>query len=274
MLVLCVVLGLPLSGLAQTDAVIVRFQEGSRDTATAALSLYRGVPKGVVLEGVAEGIEPITHLAYDKDSNEFIINKKMRYKLPIPGKEWVQVYRAVVKDDRMGVTLMQGEPRVYGPLPADGAIIKALVETDMMLGGIIYGIDRLLEGVKLPGNFKPKKAQERKIPVVAFSRFTDFAFEKAGDRYQLASCIVDVQLIPLSEKKTERGGHLPDEAKMEEYVMEDSDRENLAHLRTNQAEYLKIPAIAKSAAAGEAAAFARFVRDCKIDEAALVKEMK
>lgn len=48
-------------------------------------------------------------------------------------------------------------------------------------------------------------------------------------------------------------------------MIEDEDRENLDHLKTHQSEYLQIPAFAKTAAAGEAAAFARLVRDSKID---------
>jgi hypothetical protein len=72
-------------------------------------------------------------------------------------------------------------------------------------------------------------------------------------------------LIPLSEQKTAAGGQLPDHQLAKEYVIEPTDQENLDHLKTHQAEYLQIPAFAKTAAAGEAAAFARLVRDSKID---------
>ncbi|HEY3323772.1 MAG TPA: hypothetical protein VGP72_25195 [Planctomycetota bacterium] len=251
----------------------VQSSEGTAAGAKAIVKTYREIPKGVVLEGVAEGIDALTEVDYDKEKDEFIINNKMRYKNPLSRKEWVQVYKAVQKDDRMGVTLLDGEPHVYGPLSSSSSIVKSMVETDRMLGGIIYGIERLLEGVKLPGDYKPKRATDRKIAVVAFARFTDFAFEKVGEKYQLGSCLLDVQLIPLSEQKTQTGGHLPDNEKMKEYVMEDSDRENIDHIRKFQPEYLKMPDIAKSAAAGEAAAFARFVRDSKVKDAALLKSM-
>jgi hypothetical protein len=83
-----------------------------------------------------------------------------------------------------------------------------------------------------------------------------------------------VQLIPLADRKTENGGHLPDDDKIKDYVMEDSDRANLDHLKTKQGEYLKISFIGQSANVGEAAAFARWVRDAKFDSKELIDKMK
>jgi hypothetical protein len=255
------------------DRVVVRFGTAQADAASAVVERYQSLPKGVVLEGIAEGFEELKAVTYDKEKNEFIINEKMRYKNPVTRKEFVQVFKALRKDDRMGMTLMDGEPRVYGPLSAESDIVKQMIETDKLLGGIAYGFDWLLEGVKLPGDFKPKRTKDRKIPVVAFSRFTNYLFEKAGESYKLSSCNLDVQLIPLAEKKTASGGHLPDEEKAKEYVIEPEDQENLDHLKTHQADYLKIPAFAKTAAAGEAAAFARLVRDSKVDAEEFQKQL-
>ena len=239
---------------------------------SAVLARYAEIPKGVVLEGVAEGMDELKSVTYDKDKNEFTINETMKYKNPVSRREFAQILKALCMDDCMGMTLMEGQPRVYGPLAPNGEIVKRMIETDKMLGGILYGFDWLLEGVKLPGDYKPKRAAKRSIPVVAFSRFTNFVFEKSQAYYKLVSCNLDVQLIPLAEKKTATGGHLPDMEKVKEYVMEPEDRENIDHLKTHQSEYLEIPAFAKSAAAGEAAAFARLIRDSKIDTDALLKQ--
>jgi hypothetical protein len=238
----------------------------------AIMTRYLSIPKGVVLEGTAEGFDQLTSVTYSKDANEFAINGTMRYKNPISKREFKQVFKALCKDDRMGVTLIDGEPRVYGPLGSDSDMVKQMMETDKQLGGILYAIDWLLEDVKLPGGYKPKRAANRQIPVVAFSRFTNYAFEKSGDTYKRTSCNLDVQLIPLSEQKTSSGGHLPDLAKSKEYVMEPEDRDNIQHLKTHQAEYLASPAFAKTAATGEAAAFARLVRDSKMDSEDLLKQ--
>jgi len=278
LLVCCLVVAMACTcgdALAQgAGPVAVRHEAATPASAQAVLVQYASIPKGVVLEGTAEGFEEITSIGYDKEKDEFIINEKMRYKNPVSRKEFMQVLKAIYKDERMGLTLMEGKPRVYGPLSNDSDIVKKMIEADKLLGGIVYGFEWLLEGVKLPGDYKPKHAADRKIPVVAFSRFTNFLFGKTKTHYTLSSCNLDVQLIPLAEEKTPSGGHLPDMAKAKEYVVEDADRENLDHLKTHQSEYLELPAFAKTAAAGEAASFARLLRDSKIEAEDLLKQMK
>jgi hypothetical protein len=253
--------------------VEVTLAAGTPASAESIVDRYAALPKGVVLEGTAEGMEAVRTVGYDKEKNEFLINGTIKYANPVSRKDFVRIVKALRKDDRMGMTLLEGQPRVYGPLSSDSEIVKQMVETDKLLGGIIYGLDFLLEGVKLPGGYKPKHAAARAIPVVAFTRFANYAFGKAGEYYRLSSCNIDVQLIPLAEKKTESGGHLPDTEKMKEYVMEPTDQENIAHLHAHQAEYLRIPAFAKTAAAGEAASVARLFRDAKVDLDVLLKLM-
>lgn len=242
--------------------------------AAAVVATYGDIPKGVVMEGVAVGIDPITAVTYDKDSNVFTINEKLTYKNPLTRKEFGQLFKAILEDDLIGVTLLEGKTRTYGKLSITSNLVNYMAETDKVLGGIVYGLDFLLTGVKLPGDYKPQKAADRKIPVVAFSRFHQFVFEKRGQEYVRAACTLDVTLIPLSEKKASNGGHMPDEAKVKDYVMEEADRANLAHLRDHQSEYFKMPEFAKSVLVGEATAFARFVRDSKIDSEALLKSIK
>ena len=65
-----------------------------------------------------------------------------------------------------------------------------------------------------------------------------------------------------------------DEEGLKKFKMEESDQENIRHVREHQAAYLEIPVLGKSAAYGEAAAFARYVRDNKIDPEAIKLIMK
>jgi hypothetical protein len=45
--------------------------------------------------------------------------------------------------------------------------------------------------------------------------------------------------------------------------MEETDKENIEHIKSHRREYFEISFIEKTIRAGEAAAFARFVRDSK-----------
>ncbi|HYG75228.1 MAG TPA: hypothetical protein VEK08_09525 [Planctomycetota bacterium] len=267
-------LSVMLASVHAADTVTVVHAEGTADEATAALAKYQLVPKGVVLEGTAEGIEPITTLSYNREKDEFLINGKMTYKNPVSRKEFVQLFKSLRKDDALGVTLLNGSTRVYGSVSAGSEMMEALSATDRLLGGIIYGFDHLLGDAKLPGNYKPRKTENRKVPVVAFSNFTYFTFEKVGESYKCVNCTLDIKLIPMADKKTSSGGHLPDTEKLKEFVMEENDSANIDHIRTHQAEYFKIPFVAKTVATGEAAAFARTVRDSKVDPEELLKQMK
>ncbi|MBI3829324.1 MAG: hypothetical protein HY291_07395 [Planctomycetes bacterium] len=244
-------------------------------SARAIVDTYKDVPKGVVLEGSASGFEALQSLAYDKDKNAFLINGKATYANPVSRKDFSRVLKAVRKDDRLGVTLVNGELRTYGDLSTEAQMAKELSETDRFLGGIIYGIDRLLGDQKLPGNYKPQKAENRTVAVVAFTSFTDYAFEKKGNEYKRAGLNLSVMLIPLSDKKTASGGHLPDEPKLKTYQMEKADKANIDHLKSHQDEYIRMLELNKTVAWGEAAAFARFVRDsAKIDSEEFLKQLK
>jgi len=248
--------------------------DGQPANAAAVVAAYGDIPKGVVMEGTAEGIEPLTSVTYDKETNAFTINEKLTYKNPLTKKEFGQLFKALIDDDLIGVTLLEGKTRTYGKLSITSNVVNYMAETDKVLGGIVYGLDFLLTGVKLPGDYKPQKAADRKIPVVAFSKFHQFVFEKRGQEYVRVACTLDVTLIPLSEKKASNGGHMPDEAKTKDYVMEEADRANLSHLRDHQSEYFKMPEFSKSVLVGEATAFARYVRDSKVDSEALLKSIK
>lgn len=249
--------------------------QATPEAAKQVVATYHDVPKGVVLEGTATGFEEIATIAYDKEKNTFTINGKATYANPVSRKEMQKIFKALKKDDRLGVTLIEGELRTYGDLSKDSDMARDLAESDRFLGGVIYGIERLLGDVKLPGNYTPKKAEDRKIPVVAFSSFTEYAFEKKGDVYQRSGLSLSIMLIPLSDKKTPSGGHLPDEDAMKSYAIHPADKANLDHLKSYQAEYFKMPQFAKSVVWGEAAAFARLIRDSgKIDGDEFLKMLK
>jgi len=235
---------------------------------------YSEMPGGVVLEGVARNFEDLKSVAYDKEKDEFILNEKARYKNPISRKDWVTLFRALKKDDLMGVSLSNGEPRVYGALSKSGEQVQNMIATDKLLGGIIYGLDQLVGDMKLPGGYKPKSVEKRKVVVIAFTAFTNYEFEKKQDRYTLRDNTLNIQIIPLAKDKTDAGGHMADEATLQGFIMEDSDRQNIAHIKSMQNDYFKIEPMATTNRLGEAAAFARLVRDTNIDHDELLKAMK
>lgn len=242
--------------------------------ASGALNSYREIPGGVVLEGVARGFEDLKEIGYDKEKDEFILNGKDRYKNPLSRKDWVALYRALKKDDLLGVSLSNGEPRVYGAMGKSSPMVANLIESDKILGGIIYGLHELLGEIKLPNNYKPKRSDKRKVKVIAFTAFTNYDFEKKDGRYVLRDNSLNIQIVPLASDKSDTGGHMPDEETLKGFIMEDSDRENIAHLKSFQTEYFKMEPMGTTNKWGEAAAFTRLVRETNIEHEELLKAMK
>lgn len=229
------------------------------------LDRYGSLPKGVVLEDGAEGMEAIRSITYDKDKNVFTINNAATYANPVTRREFQRIVRSIYKDDRIGVTLIQGEPTTFGTLGRDDEITKNLSDTDKLLGGVLYGFDHLLVGVKLPGDYKPLKATGRTVPVIAVSVFGGYGFEKRGNAYVRSKCSLDVTLFALSvTQHTKDGGHLPDTEAMKTLVLEETDKANIAHLKQHQAEYFQMMPFSKTVSYGEAAAFSRHLRDSKV----------
>ena len=254
------------------------FVHGRETTVTEVAQVverYENLPKGVVFEGPAQGIEAINTLDYNKKKNEFILNGTANYKCPVTRKELSQILRSLQAETNFGVTLRDGEPRVYGKVDVNTPMMKALVDTDILVGAIVFGIAYHYEGMKLPQNYKPKHADGRTIVTVAFTRLMDYQFVKKDNEYTSVGCTLDIQVIPLAEKKSDKGGYLPDLEKLKDYKMETTDEENINHIKSNQIEYFKIPYMNTTAKAGEATAFARFLlASKKVDVAVLIKELE
>jgi hypothetical protein len=243
--------------------------------AAGVVERYESVPKGVILEGNANGWDDVASVAYDKDKQSLVINGKETYKLPVSAKEFAQVLKSIQKDDRMGVTLIDGNAKFWGSIENGGNMGRALIDTDKLMGGIIYGFNHLLEGRKLPQGFRPQKAPDRKTPVVAVTRFWRYQFEKKNGQYVLVSDELDVQIFPLDMAgRSGTGGHLPDDELLKNFSLEQSDRDNLSELQRHKSELYKVTSMGETSKVGEVAAVARTLRDSKVDLGPLLKQLK
>lgn len=236
---------------------------------------YGCMPGGVVLEGTAAGFEPITSVTYDKKSNVFTVNGTATYACPVKGKEFRDILQALSADDRIGVSLNReyGSHLVFGKIGKDSAIAELLVEADKFLTGVTFAIPEAIGDVKLPGNYKPRAPDSRPTNIVGCVNFTNYRFEKRGAGYVRSGFSMAVMLMPVLRKKTGVGGHMPDEAALKDGQITAEDQANARHLEQNKDAYAKdVPLITRTVAYGEAAAFARLLRDSKVDLKALLKQ--
>jgi len=264
---------------------------------------YGSQPGGVVLEGRAEGVEDPGKVVYDRQRNVFITGKGIVYRPPLESEEVVSLLAALLQDDRLGVSLtLQDEELVYGVLDNKLQMVKSMLETDRLLGGVTFAVSRYLKGKTVPGGYKPLKPGRHETPLACCYIFEKFVFtlrknksaapsapraeimgednivedggkeaEKVTPEYVRADFALTMLLVPLKKEKASDGGHLPDTEKADEKLDNEEVRKNMVEIEKNRESYFAIPYVAKTIAVAETAAFIRCIDRKRLTE--IVKEL-
>jgi hypothetical protein len=84
---------------------------------------------------------------------------------------------------------------------------------------------------------------------------------------------MEVILMPVLKKKTAEGGHVPDDEALKAGQITEEDRANAKRLEELKDAFAReVELIGKTVNYGEAASFARLLRDSKVDMKALLKQ--
>lgn len=252
---------------------------GERVTGQASVMVerYGSVPGGVILESAAAGFEPVTSVTYDKKKNVFTLNGNVTYACPISGKEFRDILQALTSDDRIGVSLnrQEGQYLYFGDFSKNGKMAETLVDADKFLTGVIFAIPEGIGDRKLPAGFQPKAPASRPTNIVGCVNFTNYRFAKRADTNEFvrSGFSLEVILMPVLPKKTAEGGHVPDEDALKAGQITEEDRANAKRLEELKDAFARdVELITRTVTYGEAASFARLLRDSKMDIKALVKQ--
>ncbi len=251
--------------------------EGVVGRASVLVERYGAIPGGVVLESAATGFEPVSSVTYDKKKNVFMLNGNATYTCPVSGKEFRDILQALATDDRIGVSLNReyGKYLYFGEFSKDGKMAETLVEADKFLTGVIFAIPEGIGDRKLPAGFQPRAPESRPTNIVGCVNFTNFRFAKRAEtsEYARAGFSMDVILMPVLKKKTAEGGHVTDEDALKAGMITAEDRANAKRLEELKDAFVReVELIGKTVSYGEAASFARLLRDSKVDLKALLKQ--
>lgn len=257
-------------------ALVASFVRAEDAAPGATLARYGSMPKGVTLEGRAEGLHKARSAEYAPEGNALVLNGDTVYPLPVTRDEMIQVLNALASDDRIGVSFTPKKSVItYGQLDKDSSLVKDLVAADRFLGGVTFAIEPLYRDITLPGDFRPRAVANREIVTGSYYNLKDYTFKIENGKAALTGWTLEILLFPVSEMKSSDGGYMPDLEKMRTGVLEEEDRYNANHIRQNVREYAKLPLVAKAVKIGEAAAVARTLRDAElIDLNVLLKQMK
>jgi hypothetical protein len=128
------------------------YQPVTRSAAQDIVGRYKSIPGGVTLEGASPDLSFIRSAAYVAWANAFVLNGNVIYLNPLPASDFVDIYRALSADDKLGVSMGSQLAIVYGALPPQSEVATNLQLADIFLGDIAFGNHRVTNGyVFAPG---------------------------------------------------------------------------------------------------------------------------
>jgi hypothetical protein len=183
-----------------------------------------------------------------------------------------EVLEAVLSDTRVGISLGLNQAVItYGAVKRNTKLANDLVDLDLYVSYMLFGDILGKKKWDLLQNYEPKLIKNRKIRTTIYLNYSDFRFTHREGIYELSSSHLDTVLVPLRSELAKDGGHLPDLEALNAGRLEEKDKENMKHLTANLAEYRKRPIFKKPDQFGECAAFFRYLKESKVDLAALLK---
>lgn len=232
-------------------------------TQTAAQGIvgqYKSIPGGVTLEGGSEDLSFIKSVKYLPEANAFVLNDDVVYLNPVTASEFMEIYRALATDDKLGVSLAAGQAIVYGGLPPESDVVTNLELADRFLGDIAFGARRITAGYVFAPGYEGKPATGNGNLAVYFN-IHDFHFlENADGRLSRSGIGLDTTLVPLATATGSDGGHLPDVDRIKKGDIPPEYIANLRHLQDNIGYYGRERIIRTAIAYGEAASFVRALK--------------
>lgn len=240
--------------------------------ARRVLQKYGSIPGGVMLEGTGKGVDWVKGAAYDKTRNAFILDDRIAYRSPVSPEIAASLLRAIILDDRIGVSLGKRREIVYGQLAADSEVATDMKLLDSFLGEIVLPPQYWTIGYKYANGFKPVTTPRANAPAVFF-QFDDFAFQVVDDTLRLVNADFHVRLVPVKSALARDGGYLPDfeaignDGRLARYLI------NARHVADNFAYYAREDIVRKTLVYGEVAALFRAFKAAKINLRALEQQV-
>lgn len=242
---------------------------------------YGSSPKGVTLEGEAQGFPAVARVTYDAARNRFILNDGQQvYDAPIARADMKDVLSALASDPggRLGVSLLRNKNFiVYGTMNRNTQIAKDLVTADRILGGVVHATPDYLRGVRLPKDYQPVPVR-RKRAIWSAARFNytgyTFAAQPNTNLYRCSNFQLDIRLTPVIPGAAKDGGHALDRTNLQRGILgEPEDIQNVNFLKANLPEFLQMSELARAGKIGEAAAFGRMLKRNNVDLNQLARSM-
>jgi len=184
------------------------------ELATKISNDNHGVGGGVMLEGLADGLDPVSSVDYDKGVNALVLNGNLIYFVKIPPWSLATMCREIGSDRNglVGVSETGNDGLLFGDKPEiyqGSDLAYELLLADKFLGDIIFARrNSWTQGYKFP-TAPPAEAKVRSQMLVRFA-FGEFKFAQNDGQLSVVSSALEVRMMPVSKAPTPTGQFLPD----------------------------------------------------------------
>lgn len=246
-----------------TGEIHSTYQPVTREAAQTIVGKYRSIPGGVTLEGASPDLASVKTVSYDAKANAFIINDDLVYLSPIAIDEFTDIARALAKDDKLGVSLGSSLALVYGSLSPQTAVASNLKMVDKFMAAIAFGNLPMLPGYRFAPGYVGQRVKAVRLAV--YFNIHNFRFtEDDSGEVKRSGADLDTTLVPLSIVGNPDGSHRPDFERIDSGDVPEAYAANLKNMQENIGYYARERIVRRAVAYGEAAAFARALRDNKV----------
>lgn len=258
----------------ESSAVVDTRGGYNRTTVEAARSnvdKYGSQGGGIVLEGVGSGLGRLDQVRYDTRFNAFIVDEHAVYFMQVPPKTVAVICRSIARDEkeRLGVSLGAKIQLLYGEglkrSFSDSDLAWDLKMADHFLGDIVFAGKDWSAGYRFANGFTPVTDQGPEWRGCVYFVFSASDFQIHDDEIKLAQSDLRVTLVPLSDKRADDGGFLPDENAINRGGIPTTYEQNAEHLGSNIGYYRRERIVGRMFAYTEVAAFIRALKKAGFD---------
>ncbi|MCM2503063.1 hypothetical protein NDN16_05150 [Aureimonas altamirensis] len=241
------------------------YEPVTKQYAQETFDTYGTIPGGISCVSENSALPAASEALLVYSGNQLIlIENKLRYSVPIPAPEFVDLVAAVAKDDRLAVSLTSNNGTAIGGLPIFHRLTQELLNADSVLGSLVFG------GSASPLGYRFEDADmslNAKRPF-GFTGAVFFEVRHKGFSINEGTIVslgqtMRVTLVPLKENHTE--GSVPDLALIEDgFDLSGPYAENAKEIASSIGMLSQDPALIGAFHICEAAALARQLKSMSI----------
>jgi hypothetical protein len=256
------------------------YQPSTPQSAKAIADHDHGIGGGVMLEGTAGGLGPVSSVKYDARYNALVMDDQLIYVMSMPPWDAAALCAEIADDPDTLVGVSEGSREkdtvYFGRHPElykTSGVAQDVMLTDAFLGSVNFDRQDVITGYTFADGYEPARPATFSELIVRFA-FGGFTFTAKDGELALSRLALSVTMMPIDKNRAGNGTYLPDYALLgsgwappPEFV------DNAKYIASHVAFFRGERIVAKTVADGALAALFRSYKAAGIDLPSLAAQM-